>query len=115
MLAEVSQLGTVEQGGGGGADQDLAAVAGGGDARALVHVGTDVALVGQQRGAGVQADADLDRTVGQGVGRLAGGGQRTGRGRKGDEEGVALGVDLDSAVGRERVAQEARWVARASA
>ena len=39
--------------------------------------------------------------------RLARGGDGSRRGRKGDEEGVALGVDLDAAVGGEGVAQEA--------
>ena len=108
MQAQVVQVGVVDQLRGGGTDQDLAAVAGGGDAGGAVDVGPDVALVGQQRGAGVEADADPDRSPrpGRRV-RLGRRGQRAGRGREGDEEGVALGVDLDPAVAREGVAHDA--------
>ena len=35
------------------------------------------------------------------------GGQRAGRGGEGDEEGVTLGIDLDPAMGGERVAHDA--------
>jgi hypothetical protein len=52
----------------------------------------------------MDAHADADRTFGERLLRLAGGRQRPRRGREGDEEGVALGVDLDPAVAGEGVA-----------
>ena len=45
--------------------QHLAAVADGGDARALVHVEADVSLLGQPRLAGVEPHPHADRPVGQ--------------------------------------------------
>ncbi len=48
-----------------------------------------------------------DRPCGQPVKRLAGGRQRAGRGREGDEERIALRVDLDALIGRERRTQDA--------
>ena len=70
-----------------------------------MHVDADVALVGDGRRAGVQADADTDRSFEQRV--LAGerGGRGSRRGREGDEEGVALRVHLDATMRRESHAQ----------
>jgi hypothetical protein len=99
MRAEVLQAGIGQERGRRGADQHLAAVAGSGDAGALVDVGTDVSLVRQQRCAGVQADANANRAGGERVGGGVGGCQGAGGGGKGHEKGVALGVDLDPAVG----------------
>jgi hypothetical protein len=47
------------------------------------------------------------RTTGERLARLSGGGQRPGRGGEGQEEGVALGVDLGPTVATERLAQDA--------
>jgi len=83
---------------GGLGQEDLAAVADGGDAGGPVDVEPDVAFLGQPRLAGVEAHPDLDRTAGQRplgfrgcADRVRGPGER-------DEESVALGVDLDPAV-----------------
>jgi hypothetical protein len=61
-----------------------------------VDVFADVALLGEQRRSRVQADPERDPSRGEFfVDRLSGL-QRALRRREGDEEGVALGVDLDS-------------------
>ena len=87
-------------------DEHLPAVAGAHQPSRLVHVQTDVALVDDGRLTGVQADANADRHGLERVLCLACGGERVGRAAEGDEEGVTLGVDLDAAVARERVAQD---------
>ena len=71
-------------------------MAGGGDPGGTVNVGADVALAGQQRRPGMEPHPHGDREC---LLRLARGGQRPGRGREGNEEGVALRVHLDAAVG----------------
>ena len=75
-----------------------------GDPGGAVDVGADVALVRQQRRARVNAHPHRDRQRRLGFLR---GRQRTRRGRERDEERIALRVDLDAAVPRERVAQDA--------
>jgi hypothetical protein len=79
-------------------------VSGCGNPGSAVDVGTDVALVGQKRRAGVKAHPHrkLERIL-----RLARRGKRARCSWKRDEEGVALGVDLDPAVGLEGLAQHA--------
>ena len=107
MQAEVAERLAVEEGGRRRRDDRLAAVGERSDARAAVHVDADVALGGELGSSGVQADAHADRPVRE---RLAAGPRGVGcalGGREGDEEGVALRVDLDAAVGRERLAQRA--------
>ena len=73
-----------------------------GDARGAVDIGADIALLRQERCAGVEPHPHGDRKR---LLRLARGRKRAGRSREGDEEGVALGVDLDPAVTRESLAQ----------
>jgi hypothetical protein len=104
VLPEVAEALASEQGGGRGRDEHLAAVPGSCDAGGAVHVGADVALLGQERRARVQAHPhrELERLL-----RLARRGERAGGGREGDEEGIALGVDLDPVVAGEGLAQDA--------
>ena len=78
-------------------------MAGGGDPGGTVNVGADVALAGQQRRPGMEPHPHGDREC---LLRLARGGQRPGRGREGNEEGVALRVHLDASVAGERLAQD---------
>jgi hypothetical protein len=69
-----------------------------GDPCRLVHVGPDVALVGDERRAHVQPDANADRAgfeAGPDRRRCS---ERSRSGREGDEECVSLRVDLDAAV-----------------
>ena len=87
-----------------GRDEHLPAVPGGGDAGGTVDVSADVALVGEKRRPGVQADPDLDRAGGERLGERRRRSERPRRRREGEEEGVALGVDLDPAVGGARLA-----------
>ena len=76
------------------------------DACAAVNVDPDVALAGNGRRARVQSHANRDRPGPELVLRGARGVSRAGRRRERDEEGVALGVDLDTAVCGEGVSQE---------
>ncbi len=87
--------------------QHLAAVAAGGDARALVHVEADIALLGQDGLARVQAHANPDRARGEHVLGRPCSGDPVARPGEGDEEGVALRVHLDAPVGDEGPAQDA--------
>ncbi len=86
-------------------EDDLPSVRGGGDARSAVDVDADVALVRHDRLAGVEPHAYADRAALERAPRLGGGGNGVGGARKRDEEGIALGVDLDARVPRERVPQ----------
>ena len=79
-------------------EQHLAAVARGRDPRRAMHVHADVARLRQQRLAGMDADPSAERMRGERGLRRSCGGDRIGRAREGDEERVALGVDLDAVV-----------------
>jgi hypothetical protein len=86
--------------------RNLPAITRGGDPRRPVDVDADVALVGDERLAGMDAHPDADRAVverplGRGRGR-----ERIGRAVEGHEEGVTLGVYLDAAVALEGLTQE---------
>ena len=70
-----------------------------------MHVHPHVALLGEQGLARVHSHANADRSSGERVLSRLGGRERVLRPRKGDEERVALCVDLDTAVARERLAQ----------
>jgi hypothetical protein len=74
-------------------------MAAGGDAGRAMDVAAYVPLVGQQRCPRVQTDAHGDRTGAECLGEGRGRSDRTRRGREGEEEGVALRIHLDSAVG----------------
>ena len=58
----------------------------------------DVALVGQKRRSGVQADPDLHLPGCERTREGGGGHERSRRGREREEEGVTLRVDLDAAL-----------------
>jgi len=60
-----------------------------------VHVLAYVSLLRHVSRAGVDADAHTDRTRSERSERLAGRVERTHRHREGDEERVALRIDLD--------------------
>jgi hypothetical protein len=88
-------------------ENDLTAVGAGADPSAAMDVEPRVALGPDDRLASVQAHADPDRARLQ---RLLGlGGRRHGVARvgEGDEEGVALRVDLGSAMPYERLPEQA--------
>ena len=91
-------------------EEHLASVAGGRDARGAMDVEADVAVGARVGLSGVQAHAHAHRwPSGQGSAARAswprcGGGDRIGGAREGDEEGVALGSDLDA--GAEGVAEQ---------
>ena len=82
-------------------------MAGRGDAGGAVDVAADVALVGQKRRSGVQADPHLDRAGGERLGERRRRRERSRRGREGEEEGVALRVHLDPALGGAGLADHA--------
>ena len=107
VLAEVGERRPLDELGGRMREEDLAAVAGGGDARGEVDVVADVALLGDERRARVQADPHLDRARRERLGHRRGRGERPGARREGEEEGVALRVDLDPALGGARLADHA--------
>ena len=97
VQAEVAHLGTGEIRG-RLRQEHLPAVPGGGDPRRPVHVEPDVALVGPERLARVQAHPHAHRAVRKRALRVGGGRHGVGRAREGDEERVALRVDLDPVV-----------------
>jgi len=86
-------------------DEHLAAVACSRDAGGGMHVDSDVALVGRRRLAGVDAHPHAHRRRLQRLPAFLGGHKRVRGAGEGVEEGVALGVDLDAAVARERLPQ----------
>jgi hypothetical protein len=105
LLAEVGAL-PVDEPAGRRREQHLAAVPGGGDARAQVHVLAHVALLAKQRRAGVDPDAHANRTFGERGVDLLRRRERAMRRRERNEEGIALCIDLDTAVGVEGFAQD---------
>ena len=72
-----------------------------------MDVDADVALLRHERLAGVDAHAHAHRPVRERALRRLGRRERVRRPREGDEERVALGVDLDARRGAERLAQHA--------
>jgi hypothetical protein len=74
-----------------------------GDARGSVHVEADVAFLRYTRFAGVETHSDADRPGAQVALRLLGRKDGICCGGKCDEERVALRVDFDTAVARERL------------
>jgi hypothetical protein len=82
---------------GGRRQQHLTTVSGGTDAGSDVNVEADVPLVGEQRFAGVQADANAHGAAQRGL-RVARRGHRVGCPLKHHEEGVTLSIDLHAVV-----------------
>ncbi len=94
-------------------EENLAAVADRRDARALVDVEPDVALLGQPGLAGVETHSRLDGAACEGALAVTGSGDGVRGPREGDEEGIALGIDLDAVVlGDGRAKQPAVLVKR---
>jgi len=107
VLAQIAQPVRVDERRGRGRDEHLPAMACGADPRRPVHVDADIPLLVQMRGARVDADAHPDRPGGQPLEHAGRSPECARCGRKGDEEGVPLRVDLDAAVGVEGLAQDA--------
>ena len=100
VLAQVAhEHAVVEQCPGRFAEQHLAAVSRRHYARRPVHVASYVALVGDERRPGVKAHTHVDGTGRQRFREHGRGRESTGRRREGEEEGVALRIDLDSVLG----------------
>jgi hypothetical protein len=95
MLAEVEKRG-IDELRGRFREDDLATMTGSSDARGEVHLFAHVPLFAHARLAGVQPDPHLDTARGVGARHLRRGRERARSGGEGEEEGVALGVDLDS-------------------
>jgi hypothetical protein len=116
VLAEIDELGVgVDERPRLARDENLAAVAGGRDPGAQVDVGSDIAAVGEGGCAGVDADPDVERTRGEAVGDGTRRCQRSIGRWEGDEEGIALRVDLDPTMGGAGRRISRRCSARASA
>ncbi len=88
-------------------DDDLPAVRGGRDPRRAVDVDPDVALVRRLWLTGVDSDAHADGAALERVARVGGRRHCVRCAREGNEERVALRVDLDAVVSRERFSQGA--------
>ena len=98
MPADVAERLRVEERRGRRRDEDLVPVRERRDACSAVDVLADVALFGHGRRAGMQPHAHPDRSRGEPLACRLCGRRRSSRCRKRDEEGVALRVDLDTAV-----------------
>jgi hypothetical protein len=107
VLAQIAEPIAIQERSGRCGYQDLAAMSAGRDPSGSVHINADVALLGQVGRPGMKTHAHPDRTPSQSFLRSGGRAQRTGRRGERNEEGIALRVDLDPAVGAERVAQDA--------
>ena len=110
MEAQVAELAPVEKRHGRGRAHDLAAVGERTDSGSAVHVDADVTLPGDGRRPRVQSHANGDRSGSELVLRGARGVGGAARGRKRDEEGVALCVDLDTTVRSEGASQESSMI-----
>ena len=85
-------------------NEHLPAVADRGDARCPVNIDSDIALLRQERLACVESNSHANWTF-QCALRIRGRSERLAGTREGNEEGIALGVHLDTTVPRERIAQ----------
>jgi hypothetical protein len=106
MLTEIANVGfALQETTRRGREDDLPSVPGRCDPCRAMDVDSDVAFFGHLRLSGVDAHANADLAAAE---RLAGDGRGrdcVGCSREGDEEGVALGVDLDAVVLGERSSQ----------
>ena len=108
VLAEIAEWkrSGLEQGRGRRREQDLASVSRSRDPRRSVDVEADVVVVRHERLARVQAHANTDRRRRKARLCLSGTGDGVARGREHAEERISLRVDLDTAMGSKRPAQE---------
>src|SRR6266487_2073445 len=104
VLAEVAELVPVDERRARSRDENLPAVPGGSDACRAMDVRADVALLREQRRAGVETHPDRQLEL-----RLcgAGGVKGSGRSRERNQERVALRVHLDAAASPGRLTQNA--------
>jgi hypothetical protein len=108
VLAEIGEVtAALDQRGGRGREDNLAAMSGGGDPRGAMHVVSDVPFVSDDRGTGVDSRSNANRPRRECSGERFRCGQRRRRTREGEEEGVTLGVHLDAPRGRARFADYA--------
>jgi hypothetical protein len=107
MLTEIGDVVPVEERTGRLREHDLATVPGGGDPRSEVDDVSHVALYGDKRCPRVETDAQVDGTCSEAFGHRQRRRHRSRRCGKGEEEGVALCVDLDSRFDRARLADDA--------
>ena len=107
VASEILQRLVLDERSGRGREDHLAAVRERGDPRAAMDVDPDVALGGHGRRAGVQAHPHGDRARRERLLAATAAATAPVGGRKGDEERVALGVDLDATLGGERIAKDA--------
>src|SRR5438034_5797484 len=106
MLAEIPKVGiALQETLGRSREDDLASVRRRRDSRRPMEVDSDIAFVGELRLTGVDTDPNADRAATQRLARSACRRHRVGCAREGDEEGIALRVDLDAAVTGERRSQ----------
>jgi len=105
MFTELGH-GRIDQFAGLTREQHLATVPGCGDPSCLMNVASDVALVRHKRSPSVESYSHPDGTVGQGVLRDHRGLDRIPGVPEGDEERVALGVDLDATTTCERFSDQ---------
>ncbi len=102
MVAEAAQAVRADQLARRLRGEHLAAVPHRRDSRRAVDVDPDVALVGDYRFPGVDPHPDANRSVAERVLSCPRRRERIGGTREGDEERIALRVDLDAAVPLER-------------
>jgi hypothetical protein len=105
VLAEIAEGDISDEATGRLGEDDLSPVSGAGDSRRAVDVDADVALLGHDRLAGVEAHANADRPGPERVVGLNRRGNGAGGSRERDEERVTLRIYLDACVSRERLPQ----------
>jgi hypothetical protein len=110
VFTQVAQTATVDQRCRRHRHQHLPTMPGSRNPRGTVHVRSGIALLGKQRGTGMETHAhrQLELTL-----RLTGSLERAGGGREGNKESVALSVDLDAAVPPERLTQNTAMLGEA--
>jgi hypothetical protein len=98
VLAQIAQPGLRLERDGRLGDEHLPTVAGRRDPRGEMDIAADVVAVRHERRARMQTHPDSNRPRRKVLGHLGRGGDRAGGRREGDEERIALCVDLDPAV-----------------
>jgi hypothetical protein len=106
MLAEIAQGAAIEERHGSRGDENLVAVPRCRNSGGAMDVRADVALLGQERRARVNTDANAHRARVEALDDRLGSSERARRSRKRDEECVPLRVDLDSTLERTRFADD---------
>jgi hypothetical protein len=105
VLAEVAKL-TVDERCRLLRHKHLSSMAGRRDPGTAVDIDAHITFVREERRPRVQTDAHPDRARLQCLGQFGGGGERSGRRRKRDEERIALGIDLHAIVTGTRLSDD---------